>query len=329
MPSNPQIRKYKRSECITFRKTKEAFGGLSNMAAGYPLNVNGIYIRTSEALYQACRFPHLPEVQKLIIAQNSPMTAKMKSKPYRDQSRSDWDNVRVKIMDWCLRVKLVQNWDSFSSLLLATGDKPIVEDSHKDDFWGALSVDYETLSGVNALGRLLMQLREDIKYNPEKLEKINPLNIKNFYLCNQLIQAIFKDDESQKNNELIMPSIFDYKYEEMKGSNLDIDQTIIDTETVSFPSENKQNLINNIFDDYVIPQLNSILIKPTILKDILKHFPTITQGQMKEWLSLAHDKGVININKQKNKTLYVLKSTKKQINNEQLESEIKQLSLLK
>lgn len=329
MSSNPQIRKYKRSECITFRKTKEAFGGLSNMAAGYPLNVNGIYIRTSEALYQACRFPHLPEVQKLIIVQNSPMTAKMKSKPYRDQSRSDWGSVRVKIMDWCLRVKLAQNWDSFSSLLLATEDKPIVEDSHKDDFWGALSVDYETLSGVNALGRLLMQLREDIKYNPEKLEKINPLKIKNFHLYNQAIQTIFKDGKSQRNSELIMPSIFDYKYEEIKGSDLDVDKTIIHRETVSLPSEKKQNLINNIFDDYVLPQLNTILIKPIILKDILKHFPTITQGQMKEWLSLAQDKGVININKQKNKTLYVLKSTEKQINNESLESDIKQLSLLK
>lgn len=329
MSSNPQIRTYKRSECITFRKTKEAFGGLSNMAAGYPLNINGIHIKTSEALYQACRFPHLPEIQKLIIAQNSPMTAKMKSKPYRDQSRSDWDNVRVKIMDWCLRVKLLQNWDSFSSLLLATGDKPIVEDSHKDDFWGALSVDYETLSGVNALGRLLMQLREDIKYNPEKLEKINPLNIKNFYLCNQSIQAIFKDAESQKNNELIMPSIFEYKYEEMKASNLDVDKTIIDRETVSLPSQNKHNLINNIFDDYVIPQLKNILIKPTILKDILKNFPTITPGQMKEWLSLAEYQGFIKINKQKNRTLYVLKLTEKQINNEQLESDIKQLSLLK
>ncbi|MFN9866243.1 MAG: DUF1768 domain-containing protein, partial [Pseudanabaena sp.] len=87
----PESRTYNRLECITFRKTAEKFGGLSNMAGGYLLNVNGVKILTSEALYQACRFPHLPEVQRLIIAERSPMTAKMKSKPYRDNSRVDWD----------------------------------------------------------------------------------------------------------------------------------------------------------------------------------------------------------------------------------------------
>jgi type I restriction enzyme S subunit len=50
------------------------------MAAGFPLVVNDIAIRTSEALYQACRFPHRPDVQHEIIAQASPLVAKMKSR---------------------------------------------------------------------------------------------------------------------------------------------------------------------------------------------------------------------------------------------------------
>src|SRR5688500_12497164 len=107
------------------------------MAGGFPLLVNGVRILTSEALYQACRFPHLPKVQSLIIDQRSPLTAKMKSKPYRSDSRPDWDHIRVKVMRWCLRVKLVQNWHRFSSLLLETDERPIVEESRKDDFWGA------------------------------------------------------------------------------------------------------------------------------------------------------------------------------------------------
>ena len=69
-----QTRTYTRMESVAFGKTKEAFGGLSNMAAGFPIRVNGVRILTSEALYQACRFPHLPHVQRLIIAQVSPMT---------------------------------------------------------------------------------------------------------------------------------------------------------------------------------------------------------------------------------------------------------------
>src|SRR4051794_19843803 len=112
MAAPAETRMYNRLECVAFRTTDGRFGGLSNMAPGFPLCVNGTSIRTSEALYQACRFPHLPDVQQLIIEERSPMTAKMKSKPFRKQSRSDWDAVRVKVMRWCLRVKLAQNFET-------------------------------------------------------------------------------------------------------------------------------------------------------------------------------------------------------------------------
>jgi len=170
-----------RSDCVVFRKTKELFGGLSNMAAGFSLKVNKTYIPTSEALYQACRFPHRPEIQQLIVQQASPMTAKMKSKPHRNDSRPDWDVVRIKIMRWCLRVKLAQNWDEFGKLLRATGDRAIVEESRKDDFWGAKTVDDKTLVGGNVLGRLLMELREELKgVNSESLKQVLPLDIPDF-----------------------------------------------------------------------------------------------------------------------------------------------------
>lgn len=47
---------YKRSESVVFLKVKETWGEFSNMHA-MPLNVNGIRILTSEALYQALRYP--------------------------------------------------------------------------------------------------------------------------------------------------------------------------------------------------------------------------------------------------------------------------------
>lgn len=64
-----QTRKYRRDECAVFRKTDEEYGGLSNMATGYDIELNGIKIGTSEALYQACRFPYSVEVQEMIIEQ--------------------------------------------------------------------------------------------------------------------------------------------------------------------------------------------------------------------------------------------------------------------
>ena len=191
MSQASQVRTYDRAESVVFLKTKERFGGLSNMAPGFPLRVNRVRIRTSEALYQACRFPHMPEVQQLIIGENSPMTAKMHSKPYRRVSRHDWDFVRVKIMRWSLRVKLAQNWREFGRLLLSTGDRPIVEQSRKDDFWGAKVADDGTLVGMNVLGRLLMELREQLNGDEaESLRFIEPLAISDFLLFGQPIEAV-------------------------------------------------------------------------------------------------------------------------------------------
>jgi hypothetical protein len=132
----------------------------------------------------------MPEVQRLIIAQTSPMTAKMRSKPYRKESRPDWDMVRVPIMKWCLRVKLIQNWVKFGDLLLETGDRPIVEDSRKDDFWGAMPNDEGILRGRNVLGRLLMELRAKLQTEPESLELLRPLPLPEFRLFSRPIPIL-------------------------------------------------------------------------------------------------------------------------------------------
>jgi type I restriction enzyme S subunit len=202
-----QTRTYDRAGSVVFLKTHEAFGGLSNMAGGFPLLVQGVHIHTSEALYQACRFPHLPDVQRLIIGQASPMTAKMKSKPHRQESRADWDRVRVKVMRWCLRVKLVQNWEQFSQLLLRTGDRPIVEESRKDDFWGAKPVDEQTLVGMNVLGRLLMELREAVRsQGREAFQLVRPPAIPDFKLFGRQIDAIGVLEPVRQSTSMPTPS---------------------------------------------------------------------------------------------------------------------------
>ncbi|EHE6926796.1 NADAR family protein [Vibrio cholerae] len=178
-----------------FKKTTDQWGSLSNMAAGFPVVVNGVAIKSVEALYQACRFPHLPDVQNKILAQGSPMTAKMVGKPFREQSRSDWLSIRILVMKWCLRVKLAQNWNSFSSILTQTEEMPIVELSNKDDFWGAKPVDKNIYVGVNALGRLLMQLREQIlSFEQEYFMTVPPLKIDNFKLYGEHISIIKSSD---------------------------------------------------------------------------------------------------------------------------------------
>ena len=181
---------YQRKDSAVFCRTKDMFGGLSNMAGGFPLSVNGAFIRTSEALYQACRFPHSSEIQKSIFAENSPMGAKMVSKSFIEETRSDWNDVRISIMYWCLQVKLCQNWNTFGELLLSTEDLLIVEQSRHDDFWGAFIKDSYSLHGQNVLGWLLMELREILKSNPISFETIAPLPIHDFLILGKPVQPI-------------------------------------------------------------------------------------------------------------------------------------------
>lgn len=173
------------------------------MAAGYPLQVNSVHILTTEALYQACRFPHMPDVQHQIIGQHSPMTAKMKSKLHRENSRPDWDEIRHKVMRWCLRVKLAQNYEEFGQLLLATRNQPIVEQSRKDGYWGAKVVDDagDKMVGQNVLGRLLMELREKLKVDTDGvLKRVPPLGISDFMLLGKPVETVSasSSNDSQK-----------------------------------------------------------------------------------------------------------------------------------
>jgi ribA/ribD-fused uncharacterized protein len=184
---------YRRTQSVVFRKTNEHWGGLSNMAAGFPLWVNGIDIRTSEALYQAARFPHLPAIQREIFAQASPMAAKMKSKPHRPEARPDFDALRVPIMWWSLRVKLACNPVTFAGLLTSTAGRVIVEDSHKDAYWGAVpaKADPSMLHGDNVLGRLLIQLRDIVvAFDPQVWRTVPPPPIADFLLDGQPVGTV-------------------------------------------------------------------------------------------------------------------------------------------
>lgn len=295
---HPTFRTYNRLECIAFRKTAESFGGLSNMAGGYPLNVNGVKILTSEALYQACRFPHLPNVQHLIIAERSPMTAKMVSKPYRDNSRVDWDIIRTRIMRWCLQIKLVQNWDKFSRLLLETGDLPIVEDSRKDAFWGAKPVDETSLVGANALGRLLMQLREQIINKEITCDSIiSPLQIPDFLLYEQSIGFISASGECQQERNIDLLSfdevdkkidldiiLVDSVINELSCSdNNDLNYTLNEEEGKPVESKNDRYNVFNIILPYIVESLVAVERTDKELAELLD----VPLALVRSWLNQA------------------------------------------
>lgn len=128
------------------------------------------------------------------------MTAKMKSKKYSNLTRPDWCDVRVSIMKWCLRVKLVQNFESFSKVLLETGSRPIVEKKVKrEDFWGAKVQDDGTFVGRNVLGRLLMELRDKVatgEFNKDTVVPVPP--VAGMLILGRRIEAISASDKAGK-----------------------------------------------------------------------------------------------------------------------------------
>ncbi len=189
------MREYKIKEVVTFAKTEAKFGGLSNMSPNYPLFVNEVNIQSSEILYQVCRFPLFPSIQEEIIRTQNPMDAKRVSRKYNHKTRQDWESVKFKIMRWCLEVKLIQNFDKFSELLLSTENAVIVEYSKTDTIWGAIPDIDGHLKGKNALGRLLMELREKIKSGQiNSKSTIYPPNISALLLFNNPIKEIHSDN---------------------------------------------------------------------------------------------------------------------------------------
>ena len=196
------IRKYKKGECITFKSTKGKYGALSNMAPDFPIKIASSLIKTSEALYQALRFPDYPWIQRKIISYNSPITAKRFSREHIDKTRFDWDNQRFKIMRFCIELKYLHNKEIFYRVLTSTKNLPIVEYTIEDKVWGATEQG-NSYVGTNALGRLLMGLRQKVIENNFEITIPNVQNFK--FLGEEIIlERIQPTRDIQKQTKIFL-----------------------------------------------------------------------------------------------------------------------------
>jgi predicted NAD-dependent protein-ADP-ribosyltransferase YbiA (DUF1768 family) len=97
-------------------------------------------------------------------------------------------------MRWCLRIKLEQHFGEVYKLLRSTGERAIVERSRRDRFWGAVLEGPDLLCGYNQLGRLLMDLRDEVAEwmngadDDEEWPAAVPPPIPNFKLLGQEIE---------------------------------------------------------------------------------------------------------------------------------------------
>ena len=118
----------------------------------------------------------------------------MASKKFReDHCRTAFEEVKLKVMRYYLGVKRAQHRQRFGALLSSTVDKPIVEESHKKDFWAAKAPrgNRVQLEGENNLGILLVALRaESRSLKPDESCVVEALAIPKFTLIGKPVRPV-------------------------------------------------------------------------------------------------------------------------------------------
>lgn len=136
---------------------EQDFYVLSNFSA-FRLDWKGTDFDTAEAAYHWEKFHGAPHIQTAIKHAISAHEAFKTAENYKALRRPDWDNVKVGIMREILRAKADQH-EYVRRKLLATGDRELVEDSWRDDFWGW----GPNRDGQNVLGKLWMEVRAELR----------------------------------------------------------------------------------------------------------------------------------------------------------------------
>jgi len=142
---------------------EQDFYVLSNFSS-FNLESDGITFATSEAAYHwekfateeddverngiACRIMEAPSAHEAFKV----------AEQWKHLRRADWDDVKVGIMREILRAKADQH-EYVRRKLLATGDRELIENSWRDDFWGW----GPNRDGQNMLGKLWMEVRAELR----------------------------------------------------------------------------------------------------------------------------------------------------------------------
>ena len=134
-------------------KFEGEYAFLSNF---YLSKINDSYLDypTVEHYFQAAKTLDL-EKRAEIAAADTPGQAKRLGR--KVALRPDWEEVKDQVMLEALRKKFSD--DKLRSMLLATGEEYLIEgNTWGDKYWGVCGG-----IGLNHLGKLLMQVREEIK----------------------------------------------------------------------------------------------------------------------------------------------------------------------
>lgn len=129
----------------------KSFSNFSN----HPIELNGYVWKTVEHYFQAQKFkgtPYFDYIRNL----DTPKEAAYEGRKY--PLPPNWKAIRYDIMKKAVKAKLLQH-PEVAELLLSTGDQEIVENNPKDEIWA----NGNNNSGTNLFGKILMELRKELK----------------------------------------------------------------------------------------------------------------------------------------------------------------------
>ena len=141
---------------ILFWEGDGEYGFLSNFSY-IPVFYDNKKWLTSEHAYQAAKFDN-PVVREKILNAKSPDEAFQIGRNTDNIRRTNWDEIKVQVMEDIVSEKLKQN-SYLNELLLKTGNKEIIEASSTDSFWGW----GPKKDGENHMGKIWIKLREKIQ----------------------------------------------------------------------------------------------------------------------------------------------------------------------
>lgn len=143
-------------DTVYFYAQTDEYAEFSNFAP-YGVAVDGLWWSTVEHFFQAQKFDDLSYRERIRHARR-PKEAKALGMTRQLPLRSDWETVKDGVMLDAVRIKF-QTHAKLARLLLSTGKRLIVENAPMDSYWGC----GPDGSGLNKLGHILMEVREELQ----------------------------------------------------------------------------------------------------------------------------------------------------------------------
>lgn len=136
---------------------EQDFYVLSNFSA-FNVDIFGRRFQTAEHAYHWRKFAGAyPTIAHAIENSTSAHNAFKLAEQHKDKLPQNWNAVRLSFMREILREKVKQH-EYVRRKLLATGNKEMIENSWRDDFWGW----GQNRDGKNMLGKLWMEIRTEL-----------------------------------------------------------------------------------------------------------------------------------------------------------------------